>query len=236
MVEKELQARPGFWEVVTSPVGRKILTGITGIVWVGFVILHMLGNLGYFSGSDAYNEYSNLLIELGPLLYFVEFLLVATLLIHVALGISIYVRKRRARAVDYAEYKSMGRPSLQTPSSRTMIFTGLVLLIFLIIHLDTFKFGPGIDQGYVATIEGTQMRDLARLVAEKFQDPVYAFGYTAVMILLGFHLRHGIWSAFQSIGTMNGRMTPIIYAVGTVLAIGIALGFFVLPLYIFFSS
>lgn len=234
MAKQAHTEKPGFWSAVTSPVGRKVLTGITGLVWTFFVILHMVGNLGYFASTEAYNLYSDFLIGTGPLLYLVEFLLVVTLLIHIALGISIYLRKRQARDHGYAQYKTAGRPSRQTPSSRTMIFTGLVLLVFLVIHLDTFKFGPGIEAGYIATVGGEQIRDLSRLVTEKFQNPVYAFGYPAVMILLGFHLRHGIWSSLQSLGTMNSKLTPMIYGLGTLLAIGIAVGFLVLPLYIFF--
>ncbi len=234
MPNQEHAEKPGFWSAVTSPIGKKLLTGITGLVWVLFVIAHMAGNLGYFVSDDAYNLYSDFLIGTGPLIYAVEALLVVTLLVHVAVGIHIYLKKTRARGGRYATYRSVGRPSLQTPSSRTMIFTGLVLLIFLVIHLDTFKFGPGVDAGYVALVGGEEIRDLKRLVTEKFQSPLYAFGYPAVMILLGFHLRHGIWSAFQSLGAMNKRLTPIVHALGTLLAIGIAVGFLVLPLYVYF--
>lgn len=234
MAKQEHTVKPGFWSAVTSPIGRKVLTGVTGLVWVLFVILHMVGNLGYFASTEAYNLYSDFLIGTGPLLYLVETLLVVTLLIHVAIGIQIYIGKRKARDHGYAEYKTAGRPSRQSPSSRTMIFTGLVLLVFLIIHLRTFKFGPGVDAGYVATVSGDQIRDLSRLVTEKFQSPLYAFGYPAIMILLGFHLRHGIWSALQSIGAMNSKLTPAVYGLGTLLAIGIAVGFLVLPLYIYF--
>ncbi len=234
MAKQAHTEKPEFWSAVTSPIGRKLLTGVTGLVWVLFVILHMVGNLGYFASTEAYNLYSDFLIGTGPLLYAIEFLLAATLLIHVVIGIQIYLRKRQAREQGYATYKTSGRPSLQSPSSRTMIFTGLVLLVFLVIHLDTFKFGPGIEAGYVATAGGDQIRDLSRLVTEKFQNPLYAFGYPAIMILLGFHLRHGIWSAFQSLGAMNSRLTPAVYGLGTVMAIGIAVGFLVLPLYIYF--
>lgn len=234
MAKQEHTEKPGFWSAVTSPIGKKVLTGITGLVWVVFVILHMIGNLGYFASTEAYNLYSDFLVGTGPLLILVEVILAATLLIHAAIGIHIYIRKRRARQHGYATYKTAGWPSLQSPSSRTMIFTGLILLVFLVIHLDTFKFGPGIEAGYVATVGGDQIRDLGRLVTEKFQSPLYAFGYPAVMILLGFHLRHGIWSAFQSLGAMNKRLTPLVYGLGTILAIGIAVGFLILPLYIYF--
>ena len=80
------------------------------------------------------------------------------------------------------------------------------------------------------------MRDIARLVTEKFQSPWYTFGYVGAMLLLGIHLRHGVWSAFQSLGATNPRLTPVIYSVGALLAILIAAGFFILPLWIFFTG
>lgn len=220
---------------MTSPIGKKIVTGVTGLGWVLFIILHLIGNLGYFAEGDAFNEYSHFLLNMGPLLWALEILLLVGLVMHAAAGIDIYIRKRRARERDYEEYKSVGRPSLQTPSSRSMIFTGIVLLAFLFIHVGHFKFEIGVEGEYMTTVAGVEMRDLKRLMTETFQNPFYAFGYPLVMILLGFHLRHGIWSAFQSLGAMNKRLTPIIYSIGTVLAILLAIGFLFIPLYIYFA-
>lgn len=243
-------------DVFRTSIGRKILTGITGLALVLFVILHMAGNLTYFSGDPgAYNLYADKLISLGPLLIMAEILLLAAFLLHAYLGVSIYLGKRRARRQGYRKYRTAGGNSKQTLSSRSMIFTGIVLLVFLVIHLNTFKFGPGIEDGYFADAHGVAVeeldfgpdetavvggevvvRDLRRLVTEKFQHWYYAFGYVAVMVLLGLHLRHGVWSAFQSLGAMNPRLTPVVYSLGGVLAVLIALGFLVLPLYIFFST
>ncbi len=230
------ESKSGFNSVLMSPVGRKVLTGVTGIVWVVFIIIHLIGNLGYFTPGDAYNLYSDFLLSTGPVIYTLEALLLITILLHAYLGILIYVGKRRARERGYEAYRTVGRPSLQSPSSRTMIFTGIVLLVFLVIHLLSFKFGPGISEGYASIVDGQEIRDLKRLMTEKFQNPLYAFGYPAVMILLGFHLRHGIWSAFQSLGAMNARYTPIIYGIGTVLAILLAAGFLMIPLWIYFTA
>ena len=117
-----------------------------------------------------------------------------------------------------------------------MVITGLVLLVFLIIHLKSFKFGPGIEEGYVVEVEGRQIRDLKGLMTYKFQQPLYAFGYPLVLILLGFHLRHGVWSAFQSLGVMTPRLTTIVYPIGMLVAILVTAGFIVVPLYIYFSQ
>ena len=220
-----------------SPVGKKVLTGLTGLGLTVFVLIHMLGNLSYLSSDpNAYNNYADTLLSLGPLLYFIELGLVAFFVIHIIIGVNIYRRKRKARAVGYQTYKSVGRPSMQTLSSKTMIYTGLILLVFLVIHLISFKYGPGVAEGYVAEVEGRQIRDLKRLMTEKFQSPLYAFGYPIVVILLGFHLRHGVWSAFQSLGATKPRLTPVIYTIGVILAVLIAVGFLFVPLYIYFSQ
>src|SRR5690606_31254801 len=166
-----------------------------------FVVVHMLGNLLAFSPDEsAYNAYSHKLISLGVLLYAIEIGLLVFVVVHIILGVSIYLRKRAARPIDYTTYKSAGGASRQTIASRSMIVTGIVLLVFLVIHLTSFKYGPGISEGYVSNLDGEEIRDLRRLLFEKFQHAPYAFGYPAVMILLAVHLRHGIWSALQSLG------------------------------------
>ena len=228
--------KPDLRSALSSSVGKKVLTAVTGFAWAGFVILHMAGNLSYFGAGEAYNAYAHKLLSTGPLLYAVEIVLLVCLVIHAILGVNIYLGKRRARKHGYDTYRSAGRPSLQSPSSRTMILTGVVLLVFLVIHLKSFKFGPGIAEGYSLLVDGEPIRDLKRLVTEKFQHPLYTFGYTGVMVLLGFHLRHGVWSALQSLGAMNRRLTPLIYGIAALLAVGIAAGFIVLPLYIYFFA
>jgi succinate dehydrogenase / fumarate reductase cytochrome b subunit len=215
----------------SSPIGKKIISGITGLGLTVFVLLHMAGNLVLFTSLEAYNQLAYFLNSLGILFYGFEFILLGLVIFHVAIAIAIQFNKQQARPINYNQFKSAGKPSKQTISSRTMIGTGLVLLVFLVIHLLNFKFGTY----YPTVIKGVEMRDLARLVIEKFHHPAYAFGYAGVMIFLGLHLRHGIWSGFQSLGAMNARLSPVIYAFGLVFAIAIALGFLILPLAIYFG-
>jgi len=218
-----------------SPVGRKVLTGITGIGLVVFVIAHMIGNLSYFPGPEAYNGYAHKLLSLGWLFYTIEILLALCFLLHAIIGISIQVRRRRARPVGYKLYKSAGKPSRSGYSARSMIFTGIILLGFLILHLNSFKYGPGISEGYTAALaDGEQVRDLHRLMTEKFKEPLYAFGYPIVMILLGMHMRHGGWSALQSLGMMSRRLSPYVYTFAAALGVLVAVGFIFVPLYIYF--
>ncbi|MDA0875491.1 MAG: succinate dehydrogenase cytochrome b subunit [Bacteroidetes bacterium] len=222
-----------------SPIGKKLITGITGLALVLFVLMHMIGNLSMFSGDDAYNEYAHFLASLGPLLYAVEIGLLVFFLAHVVTGIRIWIGKRKARPQGYAVYKTAGNPSMQSASSRSMAITGVILLVFTIFHLISFKFGPGGpgngDASYLTTVGGVEMRDLAKLVREKFAGSFYTFGYTAIMLLLIVHLRHGVWSALQSLGAMRPSLSPAIYTLGALIGIGIGIGFIVMPLAIYFG-
>jgi len=222
-----------------SPVGKKLITGITGLGLTIFVIEHMVGNLAMFSGHEAYNEYAHFLMSLGPVLYIFEIGIVAFFVFHIVNGVQIAVGKKKARPVAYETYKTAGGLSRQSASSRSMIVTGIILGIFLVIHLISFKYGPGgpgnADAAYLVNVDGVEMRDLAKLVEHKFASPLYAFGYTAVMLLLVVHLRHGIWSALQSLGAMRPSLTPLIYTIGSVIGVLIGLGFIALPLAIYFN-
>lgn len=214
-----------------SAIGKKITTGVTGLGLVTFIVIHLLGNLTLFASADAYNRYAYKLEQLAPLVWTVEALLVIGVLLHAAIGIQIYLNKRQARTVNYEAYQSAGKPSHQNSSSRTMIWTGGLLALFIIWHLVTFKFGPhyaiASDDAAIAGIG--PRRDLARLVVEAFQQPAYVLSYSLFLGLLGFHLRHGIWSALQSLGLMSNRSSATMTVVGTVGAIAIALGFLVVP-------
>lgn len=210
-----------------SSIGKKLLTGISGLALVTFVIIHMVGNLILLVSSDGYNQYGHHLEQLGPILWLIELTLLGFVVLHMVIGIQIFLGRLKARPTAYTAYTSAGEPSYQTLSSRTMIITGSILGTFLVWHLLTFKFGIRY------TVPGSNVRDLARLVLEKFHQPLYTFTYTGVMVMLASHLRHGIWSAFQSLGTLNATVRPTAYAASIILAIGIALGFVVLPLGIY---
>ncbi len=208
-----------------SPIGKKLITGITGLGLTLFVLAHMVGNLLMFIGHDAYNSYGRFIERLGPLFWLVEIVLLGIVLTHAAYGIQIFWGRRQARPIAYSKYTSRGEPSVQSLSSRTMIVTGSILAVFLVSHLLTFKFG----HYYVGDHQGKPVRDLARLVIETFRNPIYTAGYTGVLGLLGFHLRHGVWSALQSLGAMSQGWKPVLYAMSLIGAGAIAIGFGVLP-------
>ena len=224
---------PKLLEALQSQVGRKILTGVTGVALTLFVIVHLIGNLTLFGSPEAFNAYAYFLESQGILLIIAEIGLIAVVGVHAWIGISIWWNRRRARPVKYAVYSSKGGPSRQTLSSRTMAFTGVILLLFIVIHVRTFKFG---DAAMVELAGGELARDLKTLVIETFMNPFWAFGYTFVMILLGVHLGHGLWSSLTSLTMRSRGMSAMVYTAGTVTAFLLAVGFLSIPLYIFFSG
>ncbi|MFQ5706087.1 MAG: succinate dehydrogenase cytochrome b subunit [bacterium] len=222
---------------VSNSVGKKIVMALTGLAMVVFLVEHLSGNLLLFNKNpEPFNEYSHFLLSFGSILVVAELILLAFLIFHVLSGISVALGKKKARPVGYQQSGNAGKPSKKNTSSTTMIYTGLLTFVFIAIHLWTFKYGPNIEEGYVATVNGTQMRDLHRLVMEVFQKPGYVVWYVAAMIFLGFHLRHGFWSAFQSLGVNHPRYTPLIYSIGIIVAVVLSVGFLGIPIWIYFTG
>ncbi len=213
-----------------STIGRKQLMGLTGLVWCGFVLSHMLGNLLIFVGPDAYNKYSHALVS-NPLIYVAEGGLVLALLAHIVYGVILTIQNRRARATKAA--MPTNGPKAARFQSKFMIFHGSLILAFVVLHLATFKYGPGLDAGYVTTVDGVSMRDIHRLVLEVFHSPAYVVWYSVALVALAFHLSHGFYSAFASLGFYHPRYSPILSRIGYVYATIVAAGFLAQPLYVF---
>lgn len=212
---------------LASTLGRKYLVGITGVFWALFVMMHMLSNLLIFVGAEIYNRYSHALTS-NPLVYLAETVLVLFILIHAIYALSLKVRNLRTNPVPYAV--SPVKEKSATISSRTMAYTGLAILGFLIWHVATFKYGPE----YMVTYDGVQMRDLYTLVVDAFHHPVHVGLYCLSMILVGMHLFHGVQSSFQTFGLSHPRYDTFIQYFGRTYAIVVAVGFFALPVYVYF--
>lgn len=221
-----MSSRPTFF---SSTVGSKILIGLTGLMLFGFLIGHLAGNLSLLVGAEAFNAYAHKLESLGPLLYLVEAGLVGVFFLHVVKTLANYRRNAAARPAAYREKKWAGHTSRKTWSSTTMALTGLFILFFVVTHIRTFKFGAW----YVDPATGH--RDLYRLVAEIYQNPLYVAFYVVAMGLIGMHLNHGISSATQSLGLSNPRTGRTLVLGGRILAVLIAVGFAALPLYMYFA-
>lgn len=218
-----------------SSVGKKAVMAVSGIALMLFLVVHLGGNLTLFAcdGGKLFNSYAHHLESVGPLLVVAEAGLLAIFLFHVISAFSVYVEKLRARPDGYAVVDSKGGPSRKTLASRSMIFTGILVLLFLPLHVWMFKFNQGRD--FTALdLHGQQVKDLYLVVLYAFKDPAKAWAYAAVMFLLGFHLRHGFWSSLQSLGAMSPKLSPAVYSIGLVFAVLMAGGFLVLPLYLLY--
>jgi len=214
---------------LSSTVGSKLLVGITGLLLFGFLILHLAGNLIVFAGPDAFNHYSHQLIS-NPLVYPAEIGLVLVFLLHAYKTIRLTFISRAARPQGYAIKRRADYTSRKSLASTTMIVSGLFLLVFVPIHIKTFKFGA-----YYQSTEAN-VRDLNRLVFEIFSRPGYVIFYVIAMIIVGFHLWHGVSSTVQTIGIDTPRVTPVIRRIGWASAIIIAGGFIAIPLWILFTG
>lgn len=220
--------RPAAW----SSVGKKFITGVTGFGLFGFVVVHLIGNLTLLAGSEPFNAYAHFLTTFGhgKAIYVAEVILFAIFAFHIVAGISVWLSKQSARPHGYVRYSDAGGNSQKTFSSKTMAYTGIILAVFTIIHVWQFRLGADYPVGGQ---EG--VRDLYRLVVETFQNGAWVWFYVVAMLLLGFHLRHGFWSMFQSLGANNKRLLPLWKGLGIASAIILAVGFLLLPLYIHYA-
>jgi succinate dehydrogenase cytochrome b subunit len=211
---------------LSTSVGTKILIALTGLALVGFLIFHLAGNLLLFFGPEAYNEHAHALIS-NPLVIPAEIGLAAIFLLHVLKTVLNFFDNRAARPVKYKEKKWAGGTSRKSVGSTTMIATGIVTFGFVALHLVTFKYGP-----YYASPVPAQ-RDLYRLLIEVFHEPGHVAIYVACMVVLGFHLRHGVSSSIQSLGLMPESWTRSFLVGGLTLAVLMAAGFVLIPVWVY---
>ncbi|NOX90181.1 MAG: succinate dehydrogenase cytochrome b subunit [Calditrichaeota bacterium] len=224
-----------FKMILASSLSKKIYMSIAGLVWSAFLLVHLLGNLQLLNPDrDPFNKYSYFLThQTGEFIYLAEFLLAFFFITHFLYAIWVQIGNWRARPHGYSMVRWAKNTSKRSLGSVTMIYTGALVLIFLVLHLIHFKYGEVVyytPKGYTH-----QIRDMYFTVMEFFKNPVNVFFYVAVMVLLGFHLSHGAWSAFQSLGLSGKRFTPFIYTIGVLFAIVVAVGFVFLPLWIYFT-
>ncbi len=226
---------PHLSAILNSSVGKKFLQAITGLGLFVFVIGHLIGNLLLLLGADAFNHYAKFLEELGHgmLVPAADFGLLMFFLVHAVTGFRVAVLDRgRARPVGYQKTGNAGGRSRKSIASMSMIVTGVLLLIFVPVHLANFKYGafPAAPLGYYGPQEN-QIRDLYTVVEHLFADPFWVGFYVVVMVALGFHLWHGVWSAFQSLGATHPRWMPFLTLIGHGFAVLLAIGFVYLPIY-----
>jgi succinate dehydrogenase / fumarate reductase cytochrome b subunit len=214
--------------VFATSVGTKILIGITGLALFIYLIIHIAGNLLVFFGPAVFNKYAYTL-EGNPLIPIIEVGLLLIFLVHVYKTVRMFLGNQATRPVGYAQKKKAGPPSRKTVASSTMIFSGLWLLAFIIVHVKAFRYGVEYDWP-----EGG--RDLYRLEMENFSNPLMVGFYVLSMIVVGSHLWHGISSGFQSLGLDKPAWTRFILPAGKVIAVLIAAGFIVIAVWAYFQQ
>lgn len=215
-------------DFLKSTVGRKYIMGLTGLVWMGFVFTHMAGNMLLLFSADSYNAYGHAIVSNKLLLYSAEVVLLLALIVHVTTAISLTIDNRAAKKTRYAVQPSGSKST--SVASRTMGLQGSLILFFIINHLITFKYGVV----YETTVNGVQMRDLSRMLFEVFAQPGYVVWYVICLIILMFHLSHGVHSIFQSFGFLERKMQAGLKTFAWIYALVVAGGFLSQPLYVFF--
>ena len=211
----------------SSTLGKKQLMAIAGLGLCLFVLGHVLGNFLMFVGPEAYNMYGHKLTS-NPLIYVAEAGLLALITLHIIEGAWVTLQNRRARPQGYAVSASGEKKT--TLTQKTMMWQGTVILVFVVLHLITFKFG----EIYMVRYGDQEVRDLFRLVYEVFQSPVYVFWYIAAVLILGFHLSHGFYSSLQTLGFHHPKYSPKLKAASIAYGLIVGLGFAIQPIYMMF--
>jgi succinate dehydrogenase / fumarate reductase cytochrome b subunit len=205
---------------LSTSVAKKQLMAITGILFLLFLAIHLAGNLSVYRGKEAFIAYAERLHALGTLLVVAELGLVLSLAIHVTIGTVLFFENRRARPVKYAVDKSGGGG--RTISSVTMPYTGLLILVFVGVHLATFSH-HFTDQ---------TNRTVWQIAQEVFTNRGYLAFYLISMVVVAFHVRHGLWSAFQTLGANHPKYMPFIEKLSLIFAVIVGIGFGSVPIVI----
>ncbi len=207
-----------------SSIGKKLIVGLTGLLLCTYLIVHLIGNLLLFRNDNgqAFDTYAEILPQV-LVIRIIEVGLFAIFLFHIITAAYTWWLNRKARPVRYTVSKPEANSAL---TSRTMFLSGSIVFIFLVIHVRTFWFTSRYEAG-----EGFKMVDL---VKASFADPVYSLFYLIALFLLGFHLRHGFQSAFQTFGLRNRKYTALVDLVGILFWLLIPVGFATIPVYFYF--
>ena len=209
-----------------SSILKKQIVAVTGLVFVGFVIGHMAGNTLIFGGSKVFNEYAAMLHAVGELLWLVRIVLLTAFVVHVVFTILLVLENRKARDGRYAVSNTKGGSLF---ASKTMIYTGLLVFFFVILHLFDFTIPTG-EAHTALTEEG--LPDVYSMVWNSFLVPWRAIVYILAMVAVGFHLSHAIQSLFQTLGVNHKRYTEPIRKISIVLGVVVAVGFSLVPIYV----
>jgi len=210
-------------EFYGSMIGKKAIMAITGLIGIGFVILHSLGNLLIFRGPDAINSYSHFLKNTGELLWLLRIVLIVAVILHVIAAVQLTRQSRAARPVAYVKRE----PQAATLGSRSMRWGGALLLLFIVVHILHFTTGTIRPAGVFSG------QDVYANVVTSFRIWWVALFYVLAMLALGLHLFHGAWSSVRSIGVSPESPEPLHHRLSLALAILIWGAFTAVPVAVF---
>jgi succinate dehydrogenase / fumarate reductase cytochrome b subunit len=216
--------------VFSSSVGSKIIIALAGVALFLYLLIHLAGNLIVFLGRDKFNAYAHLMMQ-NPLLVPIELALLAVFLVHIWKTVTMTVRNYQARPVKYHMKKMAGPPSRKSIASSTMPWTGLLIIVFVIVHLIDIRYGA-----HHAVAGSEYVRDLYRTEIEVFKNPFKVAFYVVSMIVVGFHLWHGFWSASQSLGVEHPQRSRSLLQTGKAVSVLIAGGFILITLWAYFIA
>ena len=203
---------------LSSTLGKKILMAVTGIILFGFVVGHMLGNLQIYLGEERLNHYAELLQANKTFLWTFRSVMLFCVGVHILAAVQVWLRNRAARPVKYKVF----RPPAVDYAARTMVWSGPILALFITYHLLDFTVGttnPDFVRG-----------EVFHNVVASFSNPLFAIFYMAANLLLAFHLYHGLWSLFQTVGWDHPRFGWVRRALAVVFSVLIGTGNISIPL------
>jgi succinate dehydrogenase / fumarate reductase cytochrome b subunit len=219
-----LLARPSspvtFWQ---STNGKKVIMAVTGCMMFLFVIGHMLGNLQMFEAPEHINAYGHFLHNLGEILWIERGVMLLAIALHITVTIQLALRTKAARPVGYSRKEAIN----SSYASRTMYWSGPIVLAFIIFHL--LQFTAGVLHPHATFTEG----EVYSNVVSGFQVWWVSLWYLIAVGLLCVHLSHGIWSMFQSVGLGHKRHTPLLKKAAVAIAVLIFLGYSSIPVSVY---
>jgi len=214
----------------TNSVFKKVVMAVSGIIMVLYLIAHMIGNLKVFAGRESFNGYSEWIRTIGEpavpaqtTLWIIRLVLLAAVIAHFWAAVSLWRQARRARPERYVTKK----PVAQSYASRTMRWGGVIVLLFIVYHILDLTVGA-------VNPDGTGSTPYDRLVAG-FSNPFVTAVYVVALVLLGMHLRHGIWSATQTLGQSNKRRERTVNAFAIAFSTLLIAGFLIVPFSVLFG-
>ncbi len=215
-----------------TTIGKKMVMAASGAILFGFVIGHMLGNLQVFIGPEAINGYSHTLHTTPALLWGARSVLLIAVVAHIVTSFQLGAGNRAARPVAYQLRKDVAT----SYAARTMVWSGPILLLYIVYHLAHLTFGVTKGLGYEhLPLDAQGLPDVYHNVVSSFRVPWCTAIYVLAQVTLCTHLYHGAWSMFQSLGINHKRYNETLRSSAVAVAMAVCVGFVAVPLAVLFG-